>query len=240
MFICSFFWQTNFMKKEEKIVLYLILCFSMAIFLIYLVLLATKNTGLAHFDDNIARFFYNHRIRFFDYVFVLISYIGETVSIVTLCFILLILPNRKKVGIPVTIITLFAAILNFTLKYSIKRIRPEGLFLTEPTLFYSMPDGYSFPSGHAMQGVVFFMALALTLSQQTRKVWQEILLTITGMTLSVLTCVARIYLCVHYFSDVFCGFAAALAILSLGYLIKLKQKPKHIITLQGISQNYQN
>ena len=218
------------MNKQQKTILYIIAGFSLIIFLIYLILIAIKNPGLANFDESVANLLASHRIRFFDYTFVLISYLGETLSLVIFCFFLLLLPNRKKLGIPIAIVTFTSILINFLFKYTVRRLRPQGLFLTEPTLFYNMPDGFSFPSGHAMQGVVFFMALTVLLSQNAKKTWQEILIVTSGIIISILTCFARVYLCVHYLSDVLCGLALALAILSFGYILKSKFAPKHTIT----------
>ena len=228
------------MQKEQRICLYIILSFSFVMFLIYLVLVSTKNQGLIAFDQSIANYFYSHRIRFFDYLFVIISYFGETFSIVSFCALLLILPNRKNVGVPVTIITFVSMLLNLVIKYAVVRLRPQGLFLAEPTLFYNMPDGYSFPSGHAQQGVVFIMSLAILSGLQTKKIWKQTIILTSGIVLSILTCLSRVYLCVHFLSDVLCGLSLAILLLSVGYLIKEHFAPKHTFTIYSetaISKN---
>lgn len=210
------------MSTNQKWIRWCIMGFCLALFSIFLIFIITKNGNLYAYDEFISQFFFNHRARFFDYVFVIFSYLGESKVIALFCIILLLLPNRKQVGIPVAIITLLSAIINLAIKLIVMRARPDGMFLTEPTLFYSMPSGYSFPSGHAQTGTVFFMSFSLLLSFAANRVWQQRLYVLSGVAISALMCLARIYLGVHYFSDVVCGLCLAITIICFGYIMHNK------------------
>jgi undecaprenyl-diphosphatase len=97
-----------------------------------------------------------------------------------------------------------AGLLNITLKLAFKRPRPVPFFNLTP------PESYSFPSGHSLTSAVFFGALAaiLTARIKSRRVKAAIWIVSTAMFL--LIGLSRIYLGVHYTTDVIAGFAAAL------------------------------
>lgn len=97
-----------------------------------------------------------------------------------------------------------AGLLNMTLKLAFKRPRPMPFFDLTP------PETYSFPSGHALTSAVFFGALAaiLTARIESRRVRTAIWIVSASMFLAI--GLSRIYLGVHYTTDVIAGFAAAL------------------------------
>jgi undecaprenyl-diphosphatase len=97
-----------------------------------------------------------------------------------------------------------AGLMTITLKLSFKRPRPVPFFNLTP------PESYSFPSGHSLTSAVFFGALAaiLTARIKSRRVKAAIWIVSTAMFL--LIGLSRIYLGVHYTTDVIAGFAAAL------------------------------
>lgn len=97
-----------------------------------------------------------------------------------------------------------AGLLNITLKLAFKRPRPEPFFNLSP------PETYSFPSGHSLTSAVFFGALAaiVTARIKSRRVRTAIWIVCTAMFL--LIGLSRIYLGVHYTTDVIAGYAAAL------------------------------
>jgi undecaprenyl-diphosphatase len=97
-----------------------------------------------------------------------------------------------------------AGILNTTLKLTFKRPRPVPFFNLLP------PESFSFPSGHSLASFCFFGALATILATRihNRKI-HFIVWTVSGL-LVLLIGLSRIYLGVHYTTDVLAGFTAAL------------------------------
>ncbi len=85
--------------------------------------------------------------------------------------------------------------------------RPRPDFVDPLVLTYS----FSYPSGHSMMAVVFYLSLALIVSRRlARWNWRIALVAIAGF-LSLLVGLSRIYLGVHYPSDVFSGLALGAA-----------------------------
>jgi membrane-associated phospholipid phosphatase len=97
-----------------------------------------------------------------------------------------------------------SAVIVLTLKYSLQRPRPAPFFGTAPS-------SYSFPSGHAVASFCFFAQLAIVFTPRIRSplarvlVWFAAAVLITGIGFS------RIYLGVHYTTDVIAGYALAAA-----------------------------
>jgi undecaprenyl-diphosphatase len=103
-------------------------------------------------------------------------------------------------------------LLNELLKRLFHRVRPPQPWLTTAS-------GYGFPSGHAMVSAAFFLALAGCLSAGLPAGRRWLLVGAAGIV-SALIGVSRVYLGVHYASDVFIGLVAGAvwAVLCLRYL----------------------
>lgn len=92
--------------------------------------------------------------------------------------------------------------LDMTLKYAYHRARPTAFFGVAP-------HSYSFPSGHALCSFCFYGVLAGLLSARTKSlVWRLIIWTSAAL-LVIAIGLSRIYLGVHYPSDVIAGYLAA-------------------------------
>lgn len=103
-----------------------------------------------------------------------------------------------------TVSMLGAGVLDTALKHAFHRLRPA------PYFGYPAPASYSFPSGHALFSFCFFAAGAALLAPRLRSpplrrlVWAAAVAVILAIGFS------RIYLGVHYPSDVAAGYAAGL------------------------------
>ncbi len=93
--------------------------------------------------------------------------------------------------------------LGYGLKLLISRPRPE-LGLIQETF-------HSFPSLHAMTATILYFTLAYMMYHFTRRFWLSYLVFIISFLLIMLISFSRIYLGVHYFSDIFGGFTFGLA-----------------------------
>ena len=83
-------------------------------------------------------------------------------------------------------------------------------------------SGYSFPSGHSMVGIAFYGMIIYITYKLIKKVWLRRIFTISLAVLIALIGFSRIYLGVHYPSDVIAGFAFGYMFLILFLLIARK------------------
>jgi undecaprenyl-diphosphatase len=97
------------------------------------------------------------------------------------------------------------SLLNLLLKTHFQRARPSEI----PSLVHA--TGYSFPSGHSMGSMLFFGALAYVVyfSFDGHQLWRLAAVVLCAV-LVLLVGLSRVYLGVHYLSDVAAGFAGGL------------------------------
>jgi membrane-associated phospholipid phosphatase len=97
-----------------------------------------------------------------------------------------------------------AALLNITLKLAFQRPRPVPFF------DLTAPETFSFPSGHSLASCCFFAGLAAILSGRIKRKRTRTIIWIVAALMFLLIGLSRIYLGVHYTTDVIAGFASAL------------------------------
>lgn len=97
-----------------------------------------------------------------------------------------------------------AIVIDLVLKEIIQRPRPDGFRLISET-------GYSFPSGHSMVAMAFYGLLIYMIWHYEKNNGLKWLFCVSFSLVVILIGVSRIYLGVHYASDVLAGFAVALA-----------------------------
>lgn len=136
-----------------------------------------------------------------------ITNFGGAVFLIGLTIVLFILIKNKKIGFSIFSNLAIITILNQLLKRILQRPRPTEYRIIEET-------GYSFPSGHSMVSMAFYGYLIyLTYKYVKNKYLKWSLITILGV-LIISIGISRIYLGVHYTSDVLGGF-----LLSISYLV---------------------
>nr|WP_306220618.1 phosphatase PAP2 family protein [Cohnella sp. WQ 127256] len=127
---------------------------------------------------------------------------GVTVlAVVILLFLTFVLGHRKELILFITAIG-GAALLNAVLKSIFQRDRPNIYRLAEET-------GYSFPSGHSMVAFALYVVLIYLLWRHTGSKWGRVILIAAGSLFIVSIGLSRIYLGVHYPSDVLGGYLAS-------------------------------
>lgn len=94
-----------------------------------------------------------------------------------------------------------ATLLDNGLKVAFHRVRPEAFF-------GALPDTYSFPSGHALFSLCFYGALALIFAKHLRSKFSQRVLWIGAALLVLCIGASRVYLGVHYPTDVLAGYLA--------------------------------
>lgn len=113
----------------------------------------------------------------------------------------------KKIRWFVTFDLVGVTLINQVIKHIVRRPRPNVLRLVEE-------DGYSFPSGHSMVSMAFYgIIIYLVYKNVTNKYLKWTLITLLSLLILSIG-FSRIYVGVHYFTDVVGGF-----LLGLAYLI---------------------
>lgn len=140
---------------------------------------------------------------------------------IALVYYFLFLQKNKKYAVAVLVISLGTVIINSLLKSYFGRMRP-------PDPILSGVEGFSFPSGHAMSGLTFYGLLIYLIGKHSgQKGTKRILIIFLFLTIISIG-FSRIYLRVHYASDVIAGFAAAIVwmMLSLWAIRKVEGYPR--------------
>jgi len=96
-----------------------------------------------------------------------------------------------------------ATVLSVTLKYGFHRPRPVPFF-------GAVPHSYSFPSGHSLFSFCIYGTLAGLINARVRGLWLRIVVWAIAALLVIAIGLSRIYLGVHYPSDVIAGYLAAM------------------------------
>lgn len=136
-----------------------------------------------------------------------ITNFGGAIFLISITFILFVLIKNKKIGISIVLNLFIITILNQILKRILQRPRPEEFRIIDES-------GYSFPSGHSMISMAFYGYIIYLIYKYVKnKHIKWTLITILGILIAGIG-VSRIYLGVHYTSDVLAGF-----LISISYLI---------------------
>lgn len=131
---------------------------------------------------------------------------GIMVGIISLVFLIIFRNKRYGGFIFLNVFNIF--VLNFLLKLLFMRDRPYELMIIDE-------GGYSFPSGHAMAAFGFYGFIIYLLWHFNLAKSAKIIFSVLLGALIILIGVSRIYLGVHYASDVLAGYMVSLAYLIL-------------------------
>lgn len=135
-----------------------------------------------------------------------ITNFGGAICLIGIAIILFIAIKDKKIGLTIALNLGIVTILNQLLKRILQRPRPEEFRIINES-------GYSFPSGHSMISMAFYGFLIYLIYKNVKnKYLKWTLITVLGI-LIVSIGISRIYLGVHYTSDVAAGFLVAIAYL---------------------------
>ncbi len=117
---------------------------------------------------------------------------------------------------------------NYILKHLIDRPRP---FVNNPEILnLTNTLGESMPSSHAMCSIMIAIFLCYFVFKLTQKDWARIMAIIMSIILVVLTCLSRLYLGMHYLSDLVVGLVIGTIISFLGiYFYQKKGKNARVL-----------
>ena len=136
------------------------------------------------------------------------SALATPVSLVVFLVVIAGFAPGRRPGLCCAVNLVLVVVLNQVLKELVQRPRPEGIGLVAET-------GFSFPSGHSMVAMAFFGLLVWLIWRYERDRTMRIVCCVALSAVIVAVGISRIYLGVHYASDVIGGFCVSLAWLAL-------------------------
>ena len=151
-----------------------------------------------------------------------ITFLGKHNLLIPLNFVLILFFIYRKerwFATRIAALSLSSLLLMFMLKFFFQRNRPLQPVIDDVS-------GYSFPSGHALMSVVFYGLFIHMIWHEVKTKWLRItLVTVLGI-LILLIAFSRIYLNVHYASDVIAGIAVGFIwlVLSLNIIHRIEKK----------------
>lgn len=184
--------------------------------------LAALLIGFPHLDSldqGLMTLVQDERSRAFDAIAVLITRLGDfhvQLATGTLLIVLLLAARRWQAGLFVTASLLLAATATTILKHLLERTRPDVLL--HPL------ESYSLPSGHTSAAFAFFLALGVLAGRgsaaRTRMSWL-VVATLPALAIAL----SRVYLGVHWPSDIIAGVLVALTSCALSLALVQRAAP---------------
>lgn len=197
---------------DERWILSIILLIAIAGFI--LLTLSVRNGTLTHFDQSILTWFHKIKNPALDHFFSTVTWLGSLWILLPLYIILsLLLSNtfdnfEKVLGIGFW----GATLTTYALKYTLERKRPH-FFST----IYELPIDPSFPSAHTVQIITFTLLLWLIIYTTSSMI--TLVLGIVLLFIALMVVMSRMYLQVHFPSDILAGCLVAIAWVSISILV---------------------
>lgn len=192
----------NIKLNKKNIVTYI----SLLLFLILTILVFTNN--FSYIDDKIESFILSIRNKNLTDTMNTITNIGSAYSLIVITILLLFFLKNKKTCLLITLNLIFSFLSSQIVKFILQRERPINIGLVSTS-------GYSYPSGHSMVSMAYFGFMAYLIYKNISNTFLKIIFIMLFILLSIVIGFSRIYLGVHYFSDVLGGFLLSIFYLSL-------------------------
>jgi len=196
-----------------------------ALFFIVTIMITTDH--IAWFDDAVIRAVQGMENESLTSVMKFFTFIGSSLmavilSVLAFFFLMVVLKHRSEL-IMFLVAVGGSEVWNLLLKHIIQRARPNTHRLIEIT-------GYSFPSGHSMAAFSLYGAFAFLVWRHIPFLAGRIAMMAAGIALTLMIGISRIYLGVHYPSDVLGGYLASAAWLmtSIALFEKYWRSPRNL------------
>jgi len=205
------------MKRRRLNIVLAILLVGMAILTYSVKIGCTKE-----FDDFIYNLFYHNEV--LTTVMIGITSFGGIIGLLLITvFLFIVIPNKKSITLLFLDLSIIA-ILNKIFKSIICRPRPIGIALVSE-------GGYSFPSGHSSAAIAFYGLLIYFIYKNIKNRKLKWFLMVALCLLVLFIGVSRIYLGVHYASDVLGGLIFGL--IHLIIFVKILNYSKFELLVSG-------
>ena len=151
-----------------------------------------------------------------DIFFRIITRFGDEEVLILIALSCLIFIKNKRVGFSIVTNLASVGLINYILKEIIQRPRPPI------ELRMVQESSYSFPSGHAMASLAFYGLIIYYLSRYIKNDKIRIFSSVGISVLIFLIGISRVYLGVHFASDILAGFLISIVYLIIYINILLK------------------
>ncbi len=160
------------------------------------------------FDYALRHGIYRMRSSVLDDILIPVTYMGNPMTIISVIVVLILIPaTRKNIGLPTAITGVVVVVFYKILKTSFARPRPEEVYRL------IQQGGFSFPSGHSMNGIFCYGMIIFLLRRYCKDRRSANILTAVLGVLIVCIGFSRVYVGVHYPTDVIGGLSLGLACL---------------------------
>lgn len=199
----------------------LLVVFTVALSAFILTIKSVFANGKTAFDGRVFRYLSLHVNNINTSVMEFFSFLGTHLFLIPANLVLIIyflfIKKHKWYSIKIPVIAVSSLLLMFVLKYIFHRDRPI-------TPLLDAAKGFSFPSGHAMMSFTFYGLLIVIGWQHIKNGWLKWIFTLILSLLIFAIGLSRVYLRVHYASDVLAGFCVGCMwlLLSLWILGKME------------------
>lgn len=210
-------------KKRHVAAAGLVCGLGLTVFAVLAVMVAGGNA--AWLDDPIRHAFYDLRSPGLTTLMEAVTYLGNWQTVTVVCLLLLAFDQtRIPYGLAGSAVALTDTLLNKGLKALFARARPDDVAALIDQ------GGYAFPSGHSVTSIAFYGLLMYLVRTRMENKRNAAALTVLLALLMLLIGPSRIYLGVHFPTDVLAGWAEGLfvagAVVMLMHLLPVRRQPE--------------
>ena len=196
--------------KDKKMIIFYI-CASLFVILTIMVLTKVIDPLDSHMESMMIGIRNDGLTKFMT----IITNIARAYSLIAISILLIFIIKDKKIPLSIIINLVAVFLTSQVFKLLFRRARPDGVSLVSAS-------GYSYPSGHTMVSCAYFTFIVYLLCKHIKNKLMKTLLIVFSAIMILLIGLSRIYLGVHYLSDVLGGFLLGIAYLMI--YLKLIQK----------------
>lgn len=182
------------------------LILAIIIFIVTTVLLFTGNAF--YIDKYVFEFVRKPGMGLYNFFKVITNLGGKKFIVLIILMSFLLYRSNKEIPISMTTLAFITTVINQFLKYTIKRPRPLFIGIIKET-------GYSFPSGHSMITIAIYGYIIYLINNSNIDKYIKYLLNSIFTLLIILIPISRVYLGVHFATDIIAGMSLSYIILHL-------------------------
>ncbi|WP_223145612.1 Phosphatase PAP2 family protein [Sporosarcina sp. ANT_H38] len=192
-------------ERKRQLLLAFILCIGFGLTFVYIAT-AVSNNSIGRFDTAIIGFIQGLEAPWLTAIMKGFTWVGSGLAVTTITvigFIVLYFFLRyRQQSFLLTIVVVGSILFNKMLKSYFKRERPELHRIMDA-------GGFSFPSGHSMMAFALYAILAYIAWRNVKTTTNHVLLFLFAAFMIIMIGTSRIYLGVHYPSDIIGGYIAS-------------------------------